>query len=84
MAALKHIEECEFRDRSTQYLSGKEPIAIHRGGRLIGIYTPMHRDEEAVRQAWDQFGETIDRVLEETGMTEDELADIFDLNKPFS
>lgn len=83
MAALKHVEECEFRDRTVQYLSGTEPFAVCRNGRVIGIYTPMKRDLEAARKALDQFDKTVDKILEETGMTRDELADIFDLSKPF-
>ena len=83
MPAMKKVEECEFRDRAVMYLSGRESIAVCRNGRIIGIYTPMQRDEEAVTQGWDQFGIAVDQLLRETGMTEEELADIFDLSKPF-
>jgi hypothetical protein len=85
MSAQQHPKDVgvrEFRDHATKYLSGSETLAIRKNGHLIGIYIPMKRDEEKVRQAWERFGETIDRVLQETGMTEDELADIFDLSKP--
>ena len=83
MPATKKVEECEIRDRAVKYLSGRESIAVCQNGRIIGIYTPMQRDEEAVTQAWDQFGKAVDQILRETGMTEEELADIFDLSKPF-
>ena len=35
------------------------------------------------RDALEEFDRAVKRVLNETGMTEDELADLFDLNKPF-
>ncbi len=82
MAKLKHVGVREFRDHATTYLSGSDPIAVSKHGHIIGVYVPLKRDEEKVRRAWDRFGETVDRILQETGMSEDDLADIFDLNKP--
>lgn len=82
MAALKQVGVREFRDQATKYLSGAEPIAVSKHGRIIGIYTPMQRDQEAIQQAVDQLGRTINRILEETGMSEDELVDLLDIRKP--
>lgn len=82
MAEMKQVGVREFRDHATAYLSGSDPIAVTKHDRIIGVYVPMKRDEEKVRRAWDNLGKTIDRVLQETGMTEDELADIFDIRKP--
>ena len=39
--------------------------------------------EEEMRQLLDNLSRAVKRLLDETGMTEDELADLFDLNKPF-
>jgi hypothetical protein len=50
---------------------------------VIRVYVPLKRDEEKARRAWDQFGAKIDRMLRETGKSEDELADLLDLRKPF-
>lgn len=83
MAKLKEVGVREFRDHATRYLSGSESIAVSKNGRLIGVYVPLKRDEEAKRRALDKFGETIERILQETGMSEDELADLLDLSKPF-
>ncbi|MGH2615114.1 MAG: hypothetical protein ACRDJC_07740 [Thermomicrobiales bacterium] len=80
---MKEVGVREFRDHATKYLSGTETVAVSKHGHIIGIYIPMKRDEAKVREAVEQFGRTIEQILEETGMTEDELADIFDLNKPF-
>jgi antitoxin (DNA-binding transcriptional repressor) of toxin-antitoxin stability system len=83
MAAMKHVGVREFRDHATLYLSGGDPIAVTKHDRVIGIYVPFKRDEEKARRALDSFGATIERILQETGMTEDELADLFDISKPF-
>jgi antitoxin (DNA-binding transcriptional repressor) of toxin-antitoxin stability system len=82
MAAMKHVGVREFRDHATTYLSGSDPIAVTKHDRIIGVYVPMKRDEEKVRQAIDNLERTVNQVLEETGLTEDELADMFDIRKP--
>lgn len=83
MGTLKEVGVREFRDHATRYLSGPDSIAVTRNGRVIGVYVPLKRDEEKARRALDKFGATIERILQETGMTEDELADLLDLSKPF-
>jgi hypothetical protein len=35
-----------------------------------------------VQRALDRLGETIEAILDETGMTEEELAQSFDLRRP--
>jgi hypothetical protein len=82
MGALKEVGVREFRDHATKYLSGTETVAVNKHGHIIGVYIPLKRDDEKVRRALDRFGETVNRILEETGMTEDELADLFDVSKP--
>ena len=64
-----------------------EPIAVERNGRLIGFYIPVEPKEEAdrearLRQALERLEASVARALEESGMTEDELAGYFDLSKP--
>jgi antitoxin (DNA-binding transcriptional repressor) of toxin-antitoxin stability system len=72
----------EFRDRATQYLAGAQPIAITRHGRVIGFYIPVPPDREETDRALQRLAETVERVRRETGMSEDELANLFDLRKP--
>jgi antitoxin (DNA-binding transcriptional repressor) of toxin-antitoxin stability system len=79
---LKEVGVREFRDHATLYLSGSEPIGVTKNGHIIGNYVPLKRDEERVRRAVDRLEQAVNQVLEETGMTEDELADVFDLSKP--
>ena len=82
MGTLKQVGVREFRDRATLYLSGSDPIAVTKHDRIIGVYVPMKRDEEKVRRAIDNLERTVNQILEETGLTEDELADMFDIRKP--
>ncbi|MGH2558497.1 MAG: hypothetical protein ACRDJH_05490 [Thermomicrobiales bacterium] len=88
---MKRIGVREFRDHATKYLAGDEVLAIERHGNQIGVYIPTKATRrepvkagrrEDVDEALERLGETVQRVLEETGMSEDELADFFDLNKP--
>jgi hypothetical protein len=84
---MKRVGVREFRDRATGYLKEAEPIAVERHGRLIGFYIPVEPkrsagDEAELKEALARLDASVRRVLEETGMTENELADYFDLSKP--
>lgn len=48
---------------------------------MIGFYIPVERDENDVRRAVAQLGETVERVLKDTGMGEEELAGLLDLRR---
>ncbi len=46
---------------------------------MIGFYIPLERDEDEVRRAVAKLGSTVDKVLEESSMTEEELAHLLDM-----
>lgn len=48
---------------------------------MIGFYIPVERDENDVQRAVAQLGETVERVLKDTGMDEEELAGLIDLRR---
>jgi antitoxin (DNA-binding transcriptional repressor) of toxin-antitoxin stability system len=81
MAKLKNVGVREFRDHATTYLSGSDPVAVSKHGRVIGFYIPLQRDEDEVRRAIVRLGETVGQVLDETGLSEEELAHLFDLQR---
>lgn len=81
MANLKNVGVREFRDHATSYLSGREPVAVSKHGRVIGFYIPLDRDEDEVRRAVDKLDETVGYVLNQTGLSEDELAGLVDLRR---
>jgi hypothetical protein len=74
MPEMKNVGVREFRDHATSYLSGTDPVAISRHGRVIGFYIPLERDEDEVRRALDRLGEKVGQVLEGSGLTENALA----------
>ena len=81
MASLQCVGGREFRDHATPYLSGSDPVAASKHGRVIGFYIPLQvdRDEDQVRPAVAKLGQSVSLVLHETGMSDDELAEMFDL-----
>ena len=76
MAKLKNVCVREFRDHATSYLSGSDPVAVSKHGRVIGFYVPLQRDENEVQAAVAKLGEAVEEILSETGMTEDQLVDL--------
>lgn len=81
MPKMKSIGVREFRDHATTYLSGSDPVAVSKHGHVIGFYIPLERDEGEVRRAVVRLGEAVEKVLQETGMSEEELAGLFDLRR---
>ena len=79
MTTFKNVGVREFRDHATSYLSGSEPVAVSKHGRVIGFYVPLARDENDVARAIARLGETVGQVLADSGMSEDELAALVDL-----
>ena len=80
---MKRVGVREFRDRATHYLAGDEVLAIERHGQPIGFYIPTGASrKESFAQALERLERTVQRVVAETGMTEEELSRLFDLNQP--
>jgi hypothetical protein len=82
MSALRQMRDIgvrECRDHATRYLSGPDTLAIRKNGHLIGFYIPIKRDEETIRQAAEDLERTIDRIVDENGDIDDQLAEEFGL-----
>ncbi len=74
---MKRVGVREFRDHATQYL------AIERHGQPIGFYIPTGKSrQENFQEALARLEQTVGQVLAETGLSEDQLARLFDLNEP--
>jgi hypothetical protein len=60
---MKDVGVREFRDHASRYLSGDEPLAVRRHGRILGFYVPVRQksDTEELRRA--------------TGLSEEELVE---------
>lgn len=81
---MKHVKSDEFEAHPKAYLSSTEPLTIEQNGHAIGYYIPSRAGrQESLRQTLDEIGKTVQGILDRTGWTEDEFADLFDLNKSF-
>jgi hypothetical protein len=81
--AMIHAGIRDFRDRATRYLAGNDVIAIERHGKTVGFYIPVpNRDEEKGRRALAELQQAVRQAMADTGLSEDQLADLFDLSKP--
>ncbi len=80
---MRHVGVREFRDKATAYLSGNEVLTVEKHGQPIGYYIPApHASHKKIREDLAQLAMAVKQALDETGMTEDEFADLLDLNKP--
>lgn len=80
---MKHIGVREFRDHATHYLAGDEVLAVERHGQPIGFYIPtVANRQESFAQALEQLEQTVRDVIAKTGLSEDELSHLFDVNEP--
>ncbi len=79
---MRRIGVREFRDHATELLAGDEVLAIERHGQPIGFYIPTGASrEESFQQALERLEQTVSRVLAETGLSEDDLSRLYDLNE---
>ena len=81
---MKQVAVSELKDKAIVYLTGNEPLEIEHNGQVIGFYYPKKPINQAeVELAVKQLSQTVQQILDRTGMTEEELADLFDTSKPF-
>jgi hypothetical protein len=88
---MRRVEAEEFERHPERYLASDEAISVEREGVAIGVYIPSVRvpsrgvvgevdqSDGAALRDWDQLARD---MMARTGLSEDELADLFDLNKP--
>ena len=76
MGKLKTVGVREFRDRATTYLSGTEPVAVSKHGQVIGFYIPVERDQAEVSRALAQLSRSVEKVLADSGLSEEELVEL--------
>lgn len=68
----------EFRENLSGYLDESAPVAITRHGETIGFYLPVA--PKRTEQEWAEFDRAaarLDRMLAETGLSEEELIEDF-------
>ncbi|MGI8855822.1 MAG: prevent-host-death protein [Thermomicrobiales bacterium] len=76
--SVKHVGVRELRGDLAEQLKGSEPIVIERHGQVLGIYVPVQPiDRVKAAEALDQFHAAIERLLRESDITREELAEAF-------
>jgi len=95
---VRNVDLEEFCHRPSEYLEGGESLSIERGGRVIGRYVPVPNgntgdgtgretaapaNDEESRRAFGRLARAWAEVRAQTGLTEDELAELLDPSKPF-
>jgi hypothetical protein len=80
---MKHIGVREFRDHASDYLAGRDVLAVERHGQLIGFYVPTgHSRRAALRQALEGTQQAARAIMDRTGLSEDELSRLLDPTQP--
>ena len=74
---MKDVGVREFRDHASRYLSGDEPLAVRRHGRVLGFYVPVRQksDTEELRVALREAKEGLAELRRATGLSEEELVE---------
>lgn len=73
---MKQVGIREFKDKATTLLAANETLLVKRHDEPIGLYIPLKTKTRAEKlKILDRLGKTVNKVLDETGMTEDELVE---------
>jgi hypothetical protein len=74
---MKDVGVREFRDHASRYLSGDEPLAVRRHGRVLGFYVPVRQksDTEELRVALRDAKEGLVELRRATGLSEEALVE---------
>ena len=72
----------EFRDNATKLLASGETMLVERHGHPVGYFIPVkQRDEAEMEKTTARLEELIQLAMDESGLTEDELADLFTIKR---
>src|SRR5436189_46227 len=81
--AMQRVSIREISTDAERYLSGDDPLVVEQDGKAIGYYVPIREpSQDDASEAFKRLEQTVERVLAETGLTEDELSRLFDLSVP--
>ena len=71
---MRSVGVRDFRDHATAMMNSGETLVVERHGRPIGFFVPIAAtDRRAGREALGRLGRVVERVLEESGLDEDQL-----------
>ncbi len=79
---MKQVDLQEFQKHALKYLIGDEEVAVELNGRVLGRYVPDLQERKQAREAMQRFEAILEKIMAETGETEEELSDFFNPKKP--
>ena len=78
---MKSIGVRQFRDQASHFIASKEIIAIKKHQKIVGFYIPISQSsEDEIQQAFQRLSATVNSALAESGLSEDQLSEAFDLS----
>jgi hypothetical protein len=73
-AVVKTVGVREFRDQATTMMGSGETYVIERHGEPIGFFVPIvDKDRKAGRRVLGRLGRVVEGLMEQSGLSEDEL-----------
>ena len=73
---MRRVGVREFKDRATALLASGETLVIERHGAPVGFFVPIRaKDRAGGRAALDRLGAAVSDVLDQAGVSEEELVD---------
>ena len=71
---MRSVGVREFRDHATKLIGSGETLVIEKHGEPVGFFVPIvAKDRRAGAQALERLDVLVTEVLEERGLSEDEL-----------
>ena len=83
-AIMKRVGIQELCERASEVLTGNEVLTVERQGQAVGVYLPLSSPDHNARDSLAALRTAVAAALANGQMTEDELADLFDLRRPLS
>lgn len=82
---MQRVEIEEFRERAAELLTGTEALTVESQGQAVGVYLPLpHPARAEAQESLVALRTAVVAALATGQLTEDELADLFDLRRPIS
>ncbi len=74
---MERVGVREFKTKASEYLRMGKPLTVTRHGEVMGFYIPVkRRNEEKINRDLEALKEAIREATLETGLSQDELADV--------
>jgi hypothetical protein len=72
--SMRHVGVREFKNQATAMMSSGETLVIERHGRPVGFFVPLvAKDRQGGRAALGRLGRIVEKVLDESGLSEEDL-----------